>query len=262
MEPTNNTTGTTTEQQPVGNVVNSANNWKSDIAPDYHEHINHFESIGDLVKGYYDLKSKPQGLIPPQDDNQEQWNSFYNQLGRPENKQYLEANDEERKTIAPYEDILFNAGLSKKQGQTLLNALINKAQTDAKANEEAQKKTYEANQAALKEKYGDKMDATLNVINSTLKKFGGESLTGLLEATQYHPELVNFLVNVGQSQSPSTLITGDSKPITGSKEHAIAEIKRLENDDKFMQKYHDNSHQDHDEAIKTLTQLYDQAYSR
>lgn len=257
MEPTNNTTGTT--EKPVGTVVS---NWKNDIAPDYQQHINHFESIGDLVKGYYDLKSKPQGLTLPQDDNEEHWNSFYNQLGRPENKQYLEANDQDRQTLAPYEDILFNSGLSKKQGQTLLHALINKAQTEAKANEEAQKKTYESNQKILKEKYGDTIDATLNVINSTLKKFGGESLTGLLEATQYHPDLVHFLVNVGQSQQPSTLITGESKPMAGSKEHAIAEIKRLENDDKFMQKYNDNSHKDHDEAIAIIAKLYDQAYSR
>lgn len=257
MEPTQ--PNNTTEQQPVDNVVS---NWKNNISPDYKEHISHFESIGDLVKGYYDLKKKPQGLAIPQDDNDEHWNRFYNELGRPENKQYLEANDQDRQTLAPYEDILFNSGLSKKQGQTLLHALINKAQTDAKANEEAQKKTYEANQKVLKEKYGDTMDATLNIINSTLKKFGGESLTGLLEATQYHPDLVDFLVNVGQSHSPNPLITGDAKPIAGSKEHAIAEIKRLENDDKFMKKYHDNSHQDHDEAIKTLTQLYDQAYSR
>lgn len=243
----------------MGTVVS---NWKSDISPDYKPHIDHFQTIGDLVKDYYELKQKPQGLMLPKEDNEEHWNSFYNQLGRPENKQYLEANEEERQTIAPYEDILFNAGLSKKQGQTLLNALINKAQTDAKASEEAQKKTYEANQKVLKEKYGDNMDATLNTLNGTLKKFGGESLTGLLEATQYHPDLVHFLVNVGQSHAPDKLITGESQPIAGSKEHAIAEIKRLENDDKFMSKYHDNSHKDHDEAIAIVTKLYDQAYSR
>jgi hypothetical protein len=252
-QPTNAT------NQAVDNVVSS---WKNDIAADYKSHIDHFQNIGDLVKDYYELKQKPQGLMLPKEDNEEHWNSFYNQLGRPENKQYLEASDEDRQTIAPYEDILFNAGLSKKQGETLLNALINKAQTDAKAAEEAQKKTYESNQKALKEQYGDNMDATLNLINGTLKKFGGESLTGLLEATQYHPDLVHFLVNVGQSHAPNTLITGESQPIIGSKEHAIAEIKRLENDDKFMSKYHDNSHKDHDEAIQTLTKLYDQAYSR
>jgi len=235
-------------------------NWKEGIDTQYSDSIKDVESVGDLVKNYHELKSTPKGLTIP-DDNGD-WDSFYNQLGRPENKQYLEVSDKERESLAAYEEIMYNSGLSKRQGQKLLHALMEAGDKANKEAEAANQKFKEDHAKNLKEKYGDNLESTMNLANAALSKYGTDNdIKTLIESGQYPTGLLDLLVNVGKSLTPDKLVTGQSQNTLGTKEAAVREIEKLQADDKFMQKYNDSSHPDHQSAIKTMSSLYEKAYA-
>lgn len=236
-------------------------NWKEGIDANYTDSIKDFESIGDLVKDYHTLKSTPKGLVVP-DDNGD-WDKFYNQLGRPTDKRYINVEDKEREGVAPYEEIFYNSGLSKKQGEKLLTALIEKANNDYKANEAANQKFKDDYAKKLKDKYGDNLESTMNLVNSTLSTYGdtdGE-IKNLIESGQTPIGFLDLMVNVGKSLAPDKLITGQSKTTLSGKEVAQKEIDKLNGDKTFMQKYQDKAHPKHEEAVKMMQKLYEQAYA-
>ena len=238
-------------------------NWKEGIDAQYSDSIKDFENIGDLVKDYHTLKSTPKGLTVP-DDNGD-WDNFYNQLGRPENKRYLDLADKDREgdnTLSAYEEILYNSGLSKRQGQKLLNSLMEAGDKATKDNEAAEQKRQADHAKKIKEKYGDNLDATMNLANAALSKYSNDSdIKKLIESGQYPTGLLDLLVNVGKTLTPDKLITGQPKPTVTSKEAALKSLQKLQTDDKFMQKYRDKTHPQHESAIKEMQQLYDEAYN-
>ena len=101
----------------------SENNWKDNLNNDYQESLKGFENIEDLAKSYHELRSDyAKNSIPKEDGD---WDSFYNKLGRPENKQYLDdIKEDDRKVLSHYESALYDAGLSKKQGKKVLESLM------------------------------------------------------------------------------------------------------------------------------------------
>lgn len=239
---------------------NAPNNWKEGIDTNYSDSVKDFGSVNDLVKNYHELKSAPKGLsVPENDADDDKWHGFYNQLGRPENKQYLDVNDDDRKRYAPYEEILYHSGLSKRQGQKLLNSLIDKANNEAKTHEAEQKKQLETNQKTLKDKYGDQFENSMKLVNAAVSQYGSDDIKNLVNSGQCPPVLVDYFVNVGKTLSPEKLVTGHSQNVS-SKEAAIKEIHKLEADKTFMGKYRDSSHHDHDKAIQTMEKLYKDAY--
>lgn len=239
---------------------NNTANWKEGIDTNYTDSIKDFENVGDLVKNYHELRSAPKGLFVPKNDaDDDTWHQFYNDLGRPDNKQYLSANEEDRKSLAPYEEILYNSGLSQRQGEKLLNALIGKANEETKSHETNLVKQRETAQQKLKDKYGDNLEASMNLVNAAVSQYGSSELNALLQENT-SPVLIDMLVNVGKSLTPDKLITGQSKNTLSTKEAAAKEIQKLQANEKFMKKYNDNSHHHHQGAIKTMKELYEQAY--
>jgi t-SNARE complex subunit (syntaxin) len=160
-----------------------------------------------------------------------------------------------------YEDILHASGLSKKQGQKVLGYMVDlSAQMEAEAKVREEKARAD-NLAALEKEFGDGMDLKVRQIKAALGEFGGDaSLAALVEQTNYHPGLVQFLAYVGEQLASSRLVTGDSPKLSTSRQAALDEIKRLELDEAFQVDYRGSDSDKRQDAVNRMNGLYRIAY--
>ena len=218
-----------------------------------------------LAKSYLEGEKAFSGriAIPKEDAPDADWEAFYKKVGRPENKRYVQ--DEERAAdeedlLATYEGILYDSGLTVRQGRQVFAKM---RELSAKMGEEtakARESERQENLKALEQIFGDQMDLKVNQVKAALGKFGTDAFSNLavlVEQTNYNPALVQFLSRVGENLASDRLVTGDLPlPLPTSREAALAEIKRLENDEAFQVNYWGNDFEKRQEAVKQVNDLY------
>lgn len=224
-----------------------------------------FKSVPALANSYLEAqKTISQRIaVPSSDAAEEEWQRFYNKVGRPEDKKYLDERvPEDEEFVKVYEDMFYRNGLNKKQGCQLLKELYKYSS----GLQEKQKSEFEEaknnNINWLKETYGSEYDGKLSLMDAALAKYGSKELAGLIEENGYSPALVDMLVKVGETLKPDTLVVGNETPAITTFEGAKKEIERLEADKEFMVKYRDKSSQGHEEAVSKLEELYKTVYNK
>lgn len=225
-----------------------------------------FKDVESLAKSYLEGEKtfSSRVAIPKEDAPDADWEAFYRKTGRPEDKRYVpdgERAAEEEPLLAAYEEMLYDSGLSKRQGQRVFARMRD---LSAKMEEEAglaREAARQENLQTLEQAFGGEMDLRVNQIKAALGKFGHGELAALVEQTNYHPGLVQFLSKVGEAMASDRLVTGDAPPPSpASREAALAEIKRLENDGDFQVKYWSNDFEERQAAVKRIDGLYKVAY--
>ncbi|MGX6959870.1 MAG: hypothetical protein ACIPMY_01155 [Rickettsia endosymbiont of Pentastiridius leporinus] len=157
--------------------------------------------------------------------------------------------------------MFYNSGLSKRQGEKLLEGLYNFSSDLQKKQEEEIQNSRNLNIEWLKNHYKDEFDNKTKIMNAALSKFGTKELATLIEESNYSPALVDLLVKVGETLKSDSLVTSNEKPVILGLESALKEIKRLESDGEFMVKFKDKNHTGHASAVAQMNQLYDIAYN-
>ena len=226
------------------------------------ESLSKFKDIGALARSYLEaekaLSSKV--TVPREDSSDEEWQKFYQKLGLPEDKRYASARlPEDEQQLQLYEEMLYNAGVSKRQGQRLLEAFGKLSQEMQQKQIAELEKERQGNLEWLQKRYGDEFEGSISLLQAALSKFGSKELAQMVEDSGYSPALVDLLVKVGQTLKSDALISGDVAGKTSGK-NALAEIKRLEDDSEFMVKLRSKNHPAHAEAVRQLEELYKQAY--
>jgi hypothetical protein len=244
----------------------SVANWR-DALPDGLKNVPSlakFKDVESLAKSYLEGEKtfSSRVAIPKEDAPEAEWDAFYKKLGRPDDKRYrpdnLAVGEDEEATLARYEDILHASGLTRKQGEKMLTHMA-----DLSAQMEAEAKTREEtaraeNLAVLGKAFGDQLDVKINHIKAALGQFGGgKEVAALVEHTNYHPALVQFLSSVGEKLASDRLVTGDSPPLSTARQAALDEIKRLETDEGFQVDYRGNDVEKRREAIKRMNKLHE-----
>jgi hypothetical protein len=249
------------------NVIDTSfPNWR-DALPDGLKNapsLAKFKDVESLAKSYLEGEKtfSSRVAIPKEDAPEAEWDVFYKKLGRPDDKRYrpdhLTVGEDEEATLARYEDILHASGLTRKQGEKMLTHMA-----DLSAQMEAEARTREEtaraeNLAVLGKTFGDQMDVKINHIKAALGQFGGgKEVAALVEHTNYHPALVQFLSSVGEKLASDHLVTGDSPPLSTARQAALDEIKRLEADEGFQVNYRGNDVEKRREAIKRMNKLHE-----
>ena len=253
------------------NELSQNSDWQNSLSEDLRssESLGKFKDINSLAKSYLEAEQNlaKRISIPEDSSPAEEWGKFYQKLGMPEDKKYLELDARssyDDKHLSSLEAMLFESGISKRQGQSLLNALhkySNSEQEKQKAEDEELRKK---NLDWLNKAYSDKFNEKVNVMKLALQKFGSKELAEMVESTGYNPAIVDLLVKVGKNLKPDSLITSSENKIDNIEgpESALKEIKKLESDDNFMLKYKARDHAGHADAVKRLNDLYDLAYKK
>ncbi len=224
--------------------------------------LSKFKDVAALARSYLEaekaLSSKV--TLPREESSDEEWQKFYHRLGLPEDKRYtISRLPEDEQQLQLYEEMLYNAGVSKRQGQRLLESMGKLSQEMRQKQQAELEKERQSNLEWLQKRYGDEFEGSISLLQAALSKFGSKELAQLVEDSGYSPALVDLLVKVGQTLKSDALISGELAGKTGSK-NALAEIKRLEDDGEFMVKLRSKNHPAHAEAVRQLEELYKQAY--
>ena len=232
-----------------------------------------FKDQASLIKSYLEGEKAFSSRIPiPKDDATDaDWDAFYNKIGRPEDKRYrpenLSISEDEEPILSRYEEILHSSGLTKKQGQKVLGHMIElSAQMDAEA-KTREETVRSQNLTALEKIFGDQMDLRVKQIEAALGQFGtdasgSQDLAVLVEQTNYHPALVQFLSSVGEKLASARLVTGDSPALTTEKQAALDKIKKLEMDEAFQVDYRGNDFEKRQKAISRMDELHKVVYGQ
>lgn len=235
--------------------------------------LSKFNDLTSLAKSYIELeKNLDKRIIMPGDEaSDEDWGKLFIKLGMPEDKKYitdekkaelLKNNLTDGETLSLYEELFHKGNLTKRQGEKILEQIIENAQN---ANEElikVQKASREANMAKFYEVYKDQTSEKLNILKGVMSKYGSAELVDLVEETNYAPVLIDLLLKLGEGIRSDSLVSGKSEPTISDKETAVKEIKRLESDKEFMLKYAGKSHIGHKQAVSELNDLYEIAYKK
>jgi hypothetical protein len=229
------------------------------------ESLAKFKDISSLARSYLEAEKSLNSrvAIPKGEAPEEEWRKFYSKLGLPEDKKYLDTHKpEDAEYLSKYEEMFYNSGLSKRQGERLLNSLYGFSQDLQKQQTLEAEKARNDNIDWLKSSYGNAFDTKMSVMQAALSKFGSKQLAGLIEESAYSPALVDLLVRVGESLQPDSLVTVNSPASITSSDQALQEIKSLESDKEFMVKLHGKNHAGHAKAVARMEQLYKIVYDQ
>ncbi len=260
---------TSTLQSPSDTATSkaaTAADWLQALPEEFKKPLAKFKDVSGLARSYLEAeKSLSKRLAIPDDKaSQDEWGQFYNKLGRPEDKKYLEADErnvENQDLLDKYETVLYESGISKRQGADLLKrfeTLTSELAANSNKNLQAQK---DQHLASLQKTYGDTFDQKIPLMSAAMQKIGSKDLADLVEQTQYHPGLMQLLVSYGETLKSDALISGTTMPKVIGKESALAEIKRLTCDQNFMVQYTTDG-LGHDAAVKQMMELHQIAYAK
>jgi hypothetical protein len=230
-----------------------------------------FNDLPALAKSYLELEKNldKRILMPSEEASDEEWSKVFAKLGMPEDKKYiadekkaelLKNNLADEETLLLYEDLFHKGNLTRRQGEKILERIIENAQNSNKELIEARKTAREANLAKFQETYKESTSEKLNILKGVMSRYGSAELVDLVEETNYAPVLIDLLLKLGEGIKGDSLVSGKSNPLISDKETARKEIKRLESDREFMVKYAGKGHVGHKQAVKELNDLYDIAY--
>lgn len=199
--------------------------------------------------------------VPVPNDNwdEEQWNDFYNKIGRPETPENYEFTRPEIPEGMNYNEDMekafasqaHNLGLTQPQASKLLD-WYNKSQIDMQSELE-KKAEFEQSQAveALKKEWGKVYSDKMEKANAAVRTFGAADT---LEKAGYanNPDMVKLFAKVGESISEDKLVQGRSDM---SPADAKGKINSIMGDSKHP--YHNAGHPGHKQAVEEVKNLYE-----
>ncbi|MCP4651980.1 MAG: hypothetical protein GY858_01155 [Candidatus Omnitrophica bacterium] len=223
------------------------------------ESLAKFKNVESLAGSYLEMEKSfnKRVAVPGEEASEEVKERFYNRLGRPSDKKYVvdERKKEDEEIIRGFEEVFYNSGLSKKQGEAVLKKMYEQEEKHRTEYEAELKKIGEDNRKSLKESYGKDFDSNIRKAESALKKYGNKDLENLLKEAQYNPIIVDFLVKVGKSEAAPLITSKNSQDIPLERESALKEIIKLESDDSFMLNYRNKNRAGHKEANERMRTL-------
>lgn len=239
-----------------------------------------FKDPGTLAKSYVEaqkLIGAKRLALPGEKATDAEWDSFYNQIGRPETHDKYEdvvLKDEKGNVLlkpdetssAELKKFFHKMGLTGKQARMMQEYSLNylhKNQSNASAEAQA---ASEAQLKALKEEWGDKFPMQVDVARSVIKKFAGDQapeVTKFLDDSGLgnNAQLVKLFAKIGESilEDRGNRGTGNTLPVNDQTK-AAQEIAMLTTDPEFQKILGNASAPGHREAATRWANLFAAAY--
>lgn len=230
-----------------------------------------FKAPVDLAKSYKELNSlvgQKRVLQPDANWKDEQWQEFYKSIGRPETADKYELPKDfkfpDGMELAPdkfkaWQERFHKHGLLPRQADALMRDYL----TEEAANYSNALKSIETQNAEamgqLKEKWGDKYDANVDMVKAVIRKFGDADTMAELDKLEPGkvPGVFRFLQKIGSAISEdSARGNSNNQLVLGGPAQALAEIDSLKMDKDFMAKYWAGEKP----AVERWNMLFEKAY--
>ena len=234
--------------------------------------LSKFKDVGSLGNSYVELQKLvgSRVKVPTGDSTEEDINSFYNQIGRPESPDKysidLPSDSYPQEVIQSFLKEAHASGLTNKQAQAAIN-FYNTIETDGQINSDAAMQQAKVDaESALKKEWGPTEYAKeLAVSRRAFNRFADDDLKAFVNETGVtnNVAMIKFLNRIGKAFSePDMAGAGkDAGSIDG--DSAKIEISAMLKDKthKYNEALFDNLHPKHSEAISYRDHLYDIVYA-
>lgn len=215
-------------------------------------------------------------LVAPQENwNGQQWDEFFDAVGRPKAATEYEVPtipdldpdvkiDDAQRTATLGE--LHKLGLTKKQAAGVLSLYLKSIDGQVKGAKTKMRTEADAGTNALKQEWGDKFDANVDVARSVIKKFAGDKADELvkwLDASGMgnNVHLARLLFSVGKAVQEDHRRGGGTGDLPmGDQARATQEIEQLRLDKNFQEALGSANHQGHRAAVERWVNLHAAAY--
>lgn len=228
-----------------------------------------FKDVGSLAKSYVHARSmigSDKIAKPSAGWNDEQWNSFYNETGRPTTADgyQLEKDivpegvevDEDRMTAA--KKTLHGAGLNNAQTNQVLKYYFGTVRDQQEAIKAANDADYQKSEDALRTEWGEDYAGNMDVVKGVLGKFGDEQLVAWFKDDPKignSPLMLKLLHTIGRAMLDDSALGAGDGIITTSAGKAAEEIKTLETDQEFMKSFLNKQDPGHTAAVDRMLRL-------
>lgn len=210
-----------------------------------------WEEVGPTIaKSYVETKSMigaDKMLRPSEKWTDKEYNDFYTQLGRPDapdkysmpEVQMPEGLKVDDTKIAERKALYHKAGLSDKQAKALIEADLTFVKSSYEADKQSTESAKMTAESSLKQEWGDKYQANIELARSVVAKFGDDQFTQYIEQSGLgnDPRLIKMLAKAGQGLMEDRATGKGTTEIAPSAAHAMAEINQLKGDKEFMDKF-------------------------
>jgi len=253
--------------------------WQGQYLPEdlrENETLSKFKDVGSLGSSYLELQKMvgSRDKIPTEESTEEEVNSFYNKLGRPESPDAydIKVPDEggtgmkyDQKLYADFLQTAHQSGLTNKQAQDAIDfyAKMNEASS---INSEAQMQQAKVDaETALKKEWGVKeYDRNLAISRRAFNRFADDDLKKFVQESgvSNNVSLIRFLHKIGKSFSDPKLEGSGKTAGSIDSDSAKLEIDAMMKDKghKYHEALFDPMHSKHEEAISYRDHLYDLVY--
>jgi hypothetical protein len=234
--------------------------------------LSKFKDVSSLGNSYVELQKLvgSRVKVPTDDSTEEDVNSFYNQIGRPESPDKysidLPSDSYPQEVIQSFLKEAHASGLTNKQAQAAIN-FYNTIETDGQINSDAAMQQAKVDaESALKKEWGPSEYAKeLAVSRRAFNRFADDDLKAFVNETGVtnNVAMIKFLNRIGKAFSEPDMggAGKDSGSIDG--DSAKIEISAMLKDTshKYNEALFDNTHPKHAEAMSYRDHLYDIVYA-
>jgi len=233
------------------------------------------EALPVLAKNYLNaqrLVGADKVVIPGKDATPEQLAEFRKKIGVPEKPEDYAVTPPEgvdpaslnQEVLSKWRTRMHEAGITKAAAEKIINDYL--ADEVALTTQSAEQKAKQQQEwvTQLREAFGDKFDAKINIAQYALKEFGSENLVKWLEESGAgnHPDVVQFFAKVGDAMSDDSVRKGLGTPSGPPKTAAAAQaaLNEFNNSEAKQKALWDSNHPQHDAVVKERNDLFQMAF--
>ena len=182
------------------------------------EKLAKFEKLSDLANAYFELDGKLGNSItkPGENASDEERESFYRALGKPESADKYSIKGDEAKL---FREMAYKNNLTDEQAQALYASLQDLGKTAVANQELAYKQQASETQAALTAEYGKDYPVKIELLKRGLKAYGGEAIANKLMAAGLlgDIDIVKHFIHLGEMSSEAGAQTKNNGKADGYK---------------------------------------------
>jgi len=200
------------------------------------------------------------GRIPTENSAPEEWDQFYQSMGRPESADQYRLGEDGRspnETESALLDQLHSLGLNNKQASGLVDWMNQGVDENFQNNERAQAEAL----SQLKTDWGQAFDSKIKDAKAALVTYGGEELTRELEANGLgnNTALIKAFAEIGHGFSEdSSQGVGGKRSMSSTPAEAKIQIDEILGNPAHP--YNDINNPAHEAAVDSVQKLYQAAY--
>ncbi len=225
-----------------------------------------------LAKGYVSAQSMlgSRVALPGKDSKPEDVAAFYNKLGRPESAdkygmpelKLSEGLSIDDKKLSSTRELFHKLNLTDSQAKGVLEHYFGTLNEQHASVQQANKTGMEQASQKLREEFGDKFDAKVDVAKSVLQKFGTPELAEYLEKSGLgnDPHIVRIFAKIGDAMMEDGAAGGDGGLFVKDATAAAAEIEKLKQNPEFMKQLFGTTEAGHKSAVDQWSNLHKKAF--